>query len=72
MEAQSDIWQDLMHSRMRPLLLYILAYNTHNVRDTFIYYKRQIVGENLNILQLDNTKKSFLKKKKKNLQEIKL
>ena len=32
------------------LVLYILAYNPHNVRDTFIYYKRQIVGENLKIL----------------------
>ena len=31
-------------------LLVILAYNPHNVWDTFIYYKRQIVGENLNIL----------------------
>ena len=29
-------------------LLDILAYNPHNVRDT--YYKRQIVGENINIL----------------------
>ena len=28
----------------------ILVYNLHNVQDTFIYYKRQIVGENLNIL----------------------
>ena len=33
-----------------PAPLYMLAYNPHNVRDTFIYYKRPMVTENLNIL----------------------
>ena len=32
-------WQNLMFSRIRSLLLYILAYNPYNVWDTFIYYK---------------------------------
>ena len=28
---------------------YRLAYNLHNVRDTFIYYKRQTISENFEI-----------------------
>ena len=30
-------------------MLYKLAYNPHNVQDTFIYYKRKTIGENLKI-----------------------
>ena len=33
-----------------PIILYELAYNLHDVQDIFIYYKKQIVVENLNIL----------------------
>ena len=50
MQNYNATWQDLMHSYMRSLPLYILTYNLHNIRDTFIYYRKQIVGENLKIL----------------------
>ena len=39
MQNQSDTWQDLMHSHIWSLLLYILAFNPRNAWDHFMNQK---------------------------------
>ena len=39
LNAKYATWQDLIHSHMRSLLLYILAFNPRNMREYCTYLK---------------------------------
>ena len=61
MQHYSATWQDLIHSHMKSLLLYILAFNPRNAPDHFMNYKTIILME-----ILENRKRISDIKKKKN------